>query len=136
MKEVLFNSVIVGVGGFAGSAARYSLAILLQRYSMIIPAGTLAANLAGCFIIGGIAQLAVPSSFLSPEARLLLATGFCGGFTTLSSLTYEMAQFFKDGEYLHAGGYLAATLFGSVALFYLGSFLIKIMIKSTGGIWS
>ena len=136
MRQVFFNSMIVGTGGFAGSVARYSLAILLQRYSMIIPVGTLVANLAGCLIIGGIAQFAVPSSLLSPEARLLLATGFCGGFTTLSSMTYEMTQFFKDGEYLHAGGYLAATLFGAIAMFYFGSFLVKIMVKSTGGVWN
>jgi fluoride exporter len=136
MKQMILNSALVGIGGFVGSISRYGLAILLQRHSVVMPAGTLAANLAGCFVIGCIAQLAAPAGFLSPEMRLLLATGFCGGFTTLSSAIYELAQFWKEGEYLYAGGYLTLTLVGSVALFYGGGMLIKLLFKTTGGIWN
>ena len=136
MKQMLLNSFLVGVGGFTGSLARYACALALQRSSMVLPAGTLAANLGGCFVIGMIAQLALPSPLITPEARLLLATGFCGGFTTMSSMVYETAQMTRDGEYLHAGGYLLLTLFGSFMLFYLGSLLVKMLLKGTGGIWN
>jgi CrcB protein len=136
MKQMIVNSALVGIGGFAGSISRYALAILLQRHSLVVPAGTLAANLAGCFVIGCLAQLAAPSPALSPEVRLLLATGFCGGFTTLSSMVYELAQFWKEGEHLYAGGYLMLTLAGSVALFYAGGMVIKLVFKATGGIWN
>jgi CrcB protein len=136
MKQLLANAALVGIGGCAGSVARYALALLLQRQSLVFPAGTLAANLGGCLIVGGLAQLAAPTPALSPEARLLLATGFCGGFTTLSSLIYELAQFLKDGEYVHAGGYLAASLVGSALAFGLGAWLVKGVFRNTGGLWN
>ena len=82
------------------------------------------------------AELAAPLALLSPEARLLLWTGFCGGFTTTSSMVYELAQFLRDGEYLHAGVYLGLTLAGSMLLFVLVSVLVRMLFKSTGGIWN
>ena len=100
MKQAILNCVLVGMGGFAGSVLRYLLALLLQRQAFVLPVGTLAANLAGCFILGGVVQLAAPMLALSPEVRLLLATGFCGGFTTMSSMVYETAQFLREGEQL------------------------------------
>jgi fluoride exporter len=136
MKQIVFNSAIVGIGGFVGSVFRYGLTLALQQQSLVMPAGTLAANLAGCFIIGCVAELAAPLALLSPEARLLLGTGFCGGFTTMSSMVYELAQFLRDGEYLHAGFYFCLTLAGSIVLFFLGSILVKLIIRSTGGIWN
>ena len=136
MRQILFNSFLVGIGGFVGSVTRYGLAVLLQGYSLVMPAGTLAANLAGCFVIGCVTELAAPLPLLTPAARLLLGTGFCGGFTTMSSMIYEIAQFLRDGEYFHAGIYLTLTLVGSLALFFLGGVLIKLVIKSTGGIWN
>jgi CrcB protein len=83
-----------------------------------------------------VAELAAPLALLSPEARLLLGTGFCGGFTTTSSMVYELAQFLRDGEYLHAGVYLGLTLAGSMLLFVLGSVRVRMLFKSTGGIWN
>jgi CrcB protein len=136
MRQILFNSFLVGIGGFAGSVSRYGLAVLLQGYSLILPAGTLTANLAGCFLIGCVTELAAPLPLLSPSVRLLLGTGFCGGFTTMSSMVYEIAQFLRDGEYYHAGVYLTLTLVGSLVLFFLGGVLVKMAIKSTGGIWN
>jgi fluoride exporter len=136
MRQTLFNSFLVGLGGFVGSIARYGLALLLQGYSLVMPAGTLAANLAGCFVIGCVAELAAPLPLLTPGTRLLLGTGFCGGFTTMSSMIYEMAQFLREGEYFHAGVYLTLTLAGSLALFFIGGVLVKLVIKSTGGIWN
>ena len=64
--------------------------------------GTLVANLSGCFLLGIIAQMSMPSGLLSPEARLLLAVGFCGGLTTASTMIYETSQYLGDGEYFHA----------------------------------
>ena len=51
---------------------------------------------------------------------MLLATGFCGGFTTLSSFIYELGQFVQDKEYFYASGYFAATLAGAALAFLLG----------------
>jgi fluoride exporter len=136
MLQVLKNCIIVGAGGFAGSAARYGLSLLLQQYSVVVPMGTLVANLVGCFLIGIIAQMSIPSGFLSPEARLLLAVGFCGGLTTASTMIYETAQYLNDGEYFHAGSYVAGTVLGSMIAFYIGVVLVKMVFKSTGGLWN
>jgi fluoride exporter len=129
-------SALVGLGGLAGSVARYGLSVLAQRLSFEWPAGTLAANLLGCFLIGAIAELAGRGEALSPEARLLLATGFCGGFTTMSSLIYETAQFLKSGEYVNASFYLGATLVGSLAAFFVGVVLVRLLIRSAGALWN
>jgi CrcB protein len=96
---------------------------------MTFPYGTLISNLLGCFVIGIVATLAVGSTLLSTEARLFLMTGICGGYTTLSSLVYELAKFVEDGEFLHASVYFAATFVGAVMAFYLGTLLITILMR-------
>ena len=128
MHAILINSLLVGAGGFVGSVARYLLALALPAQPF--PAGTLAANVLGCFAIGALAQLVTPVSHLSPEARLLLATGFCGGFTTMSSLIFETAQFLKVGAYLQAGAYILASLAGSLLAFVLGASLVRGLMRA------
>ena len=136
MKTMFVHSLLVGVGGFAGSVARYLLSLALQGQSVVLPAGTLVANWLGCFLIGMVAQLVAPVPHLTPEARLLLATGFCGGFTTMSSMIYEFGQFLRDGEYLHASAYVVATLVGSLVLFVLGNLAARALLKLAGGVWN
>jgi fluoride exporter len=136
MISLLRNCILVGVGGFVGSVVRYSFSLSLQRYSVVVPMGTLMANLVGCFLIGIIAQMSMLAGLLTPEARLVLAVGFCGGLTTASTMIYETAQFLSDGEYFHAGGYVVGTVIGSMFAFFLGVVLIKIILKSTGGLWN
>lgn len=135
MHAVLVNSALVGVGGFVGCVARYLTTLVLQPLTPAIPAGTLAANLLGCFLIGMLAQCSLAQAQLSPEARLLLATGFCGGFTTMSSMIYETARYLKSGAHLQAGIYVLATLIGSLLLFVAGSLIARWLFKTSGGIW-
>lgn len=115
----------VGVGGLTGSLCRYGLTLTLSQPAATMPWGTLASNLGGCLIIGMISQLAADTELLTPHARLFLATGFCGGFTTLSSLIYELVQLVKDGEWLHALLYLNGTFFGATAAFLVGMMLVR-----------
>lgn len=120
----------VGAGGCAGSILRYLLSLIAQRYSISFPHGTLWANLLGCFAIGAIAALAAAGEILSPNARLLLATGLCGGFTTMSSFTYELAQFLRENDYLYATGYFALTAAGCLLMFFLGAAAVKLILKA------
>lgn len=136
MPRIITNSLLVGIGGFLGSIVRYSCSLAFQSKSLTIPMGTLAANWAGCLIVGLVAEMSATGELLSPEARLALAVGFCGGFTTMSSMIYEIAQFLREGDYWHAGGYLLVTLLGSMVCYYLGVFLVKTLIRSTGGLWN
>lgn len=117
--------ILVGIGGLAGSLCRYGFTLTLSSPAASMPWGTLASNLGGCLVIGMVSQLAANTELLSPSARLFLATGFCGGFTTLSSLIYELVQMVKDGEWLHAFLYLNGTFFGATAAFLIGMMLVK-----------
>ena len=124
--------LLVGSGGMAGSVARYGLSLAAQRFTFDWPIGTLTANALGCFAIGLLAEAAARGQGLSPEARLLLATGFCGGFTTLSSVVYETVQMLKAGDTFHATFYFGGTLVLSMAAFTGGILLVKLIQKSAG----
>ncbi|MCA9240367.1 MAG: fluoride efflux transporter CrcB [Planctomycetales bacterium] len=129
-------SLLVGLGGFAGSIARYGLSLAAQRYTIEWPLGTLAANVLGCLIIGVITALVMRGETLTPELRLALATGFCGGFTTLSSLIYETAEMIRSSELLHAALYVAGTLVFSMIAFVTGVFVVRLLLRVGGVMWS
>ena len=113
-----------------GGLSRYGLSLATQSISAFsLPWGTLASNLAGCLAIGVIAGIGGRSELLSTEMRLLLATGFCGGFTTMSSFVYELGQFVQDQEYFFASTYFVATLAGAGLAFALGLLLSAAMMR-------
>ncbi len=113
--------IYVGMGGALGSVLRYLLSLLAQRFTVTFPCGTLAANLLGCLMIGVVVTLATSSAAISPAWRLFLATGICGGFTTMSSFIYELMKFVQDREFFYAGGYFVLTVVGSMVMFCLGA---------------
>lgn len=110
MKEVL----IVSIGSFFGGGMRYWISKLVQSCPVIaFPFGTMAVNVAGCLIIGFLSGLNWrEGGWMSPSAKLLLTTGFCGGFTTFSTFMNEGAGLMKEENYL----YMMLYLFGSLAL--------------------
>ena len=115
---------LVGLGSMLGGIGRYGLTLATQNVAAFtLPYGTLLSNLAGCLLIGLIAGFGGRTELLSTEMRLLLATGFCGGFTTLSSFIYELGQFVQDQEYFFASTYFVATLAGAGLAFALGLLL-------------
>jgi len=129
MAKMLMPLLYVGLGGLVGAILRYLTSLATQGISLTFPYGTLISNLLGCFVIGMVAALAVGSTLLSSEARLFLATGVCGGYTTLSSLIFELSRFVDDGEFMNASIYFAATFAGAVVAFYLGSVLITLLLR-------
>ncbi len=98
------NILLVGLGGGAGSVARY----LCQRWisewvAYPWPVGTFIVNVSGCFVIGVILGLADRNNLIASEWRLLLATGFCGGYTTFSAFAFENAGLLKAGNFFIGG---------------------------------
>ena len=122
-------SLLVGLGGFAGSVARFGLGAASQRLSVTWPLGTLGANVLGCLVIGIIAGCSAWGETISPAMRLALATGFCGGFTTLSSLVYETADMLRTGEYLQATLYAAGTFLLGMAAFTVGIMAVRMLLR-------
>ena len=110
MKEVL----IVSIGSFFGGGMRYWVSKMVQSCTVIaFPFGTMAVNVAGCLIIGFLSGLNWrEGGWMSPSAKLLLTTGFCGGFTTFSTFMNEGAGLMKEENYL----YMMLYLFGNLAL--------------------
>ena len=127
--KTLVPFLTVGFGGFVGSALRYALSLLGQRYSATFPHGTLWANLGGCLILGVVSALAAKTEALSPNLRLLLATGLCGGFTTMSTFTYETFKLLQDSEYLYAAGYFFLTFLGCMLSFCMGLYAVSFITK-------
>ncbi|MCW8796650.1 MAG: fluoride efflux transporter CrcB [Chlorobium sp.] len=126
MPERYAALLLVGAGGFVGAAARFLVALVLPFIGTGFPFGTLVVNLAGCFLIGFISELSVSSSLVSPELRLLIATGFCGGFTTFSSYMYEIMSLLRDGEIFYSTLYLLGSIVGGIICLYFGMQLAKL----------
>ncbi len=123
---MLKNILLVGAGGFVGSVGRYMGQLAVERFvSTTFPIGTFVVNMLGCFIIGIVFALSEKGNLLSPEGRLLLAVGICGGFTTFSSFAYNNLNLLKDSSLI----YLLLNVFGSVCMgivaVYLGILLMR-----------
>ena len=109
------------VFGAAGTLARYGLQGLVQhRSSSDFPSGTLAVNLLGCFLLGGIAEYALAHLTISPEWRIGITVGFFGAFTTFSSFSWETVQLLRDGDWARAGLYVVTSVVGGILAIVLG----------------
>lgn len=94
------NILLVGLGGFVGSASRYLVSGWVQNLvdKPWIPVGTLAVNALGCFVIGLLGGLAEVREIMHPNARMFVMVGMLGGFTTFSTFGYETFGLGRDGE--------------------------------------
>ncbi|WP_431136224.1 fluoride efflux transporter CrcB [Psychroserpens mesophilus] len=117
--------VLVFVGGGFGSMLRFILAKFLNNSQNGIPYGTFAANIIGSLLIGIILGIAAKHNTLSSHQTLLLATGFCGGFTTFSTFAYENHMLLKSGDFTSFAIYtIASFIVGFLAVFF-GMYLVK-----------
>ena len=119
------NLLLVFVGGGLGSILRYLLGIYFNSSNDGIPYGTFLSNILGSLLIGLILGYALKHDTLSSGQTLLLATGFCGGFTTFSTFAYENHLFLKSGDFISFAFYtIASFIIGFLAVF-LGMYLTK-----------
>ncbi|RKF02782.1 camphor resistance protein CrcB [Tenacibaculum lutimaris] len=121
MKQFL----LVFLGGGIGSVLRYIIGKALNSSQTGIPYGTFTANILGSLLIGIILGLAAKNQTLTQNHTLLLATGFCGGFTTFSTFAYENHVFLKSGDFSSFALYtIASFIIGFLAVF-AGIFLVS-----------
>lgn len=111
-RILLRNLLFVGLGGAVGSILRYLISLYAGRYlSENFPWGTFLANFAGCFVIGMLIGYFDRQQLAQPDMKLLLLTGFCGGFTTFSAFAAENVRMLIGGHVFNALLYICISVF-------------------------
>ena len=117
--------ILVFLGGGLGSGLRYLVAIAMNQYSKVLPFGTFTVNMIGCLLIGLVLGYAQKENTLTSNQTLLLATGFCGGFTTFSAFASENLELIRNGELFNFSIYAIGSVFLGILLILIGYLLIN-----------
>ena len=117
----------MGLAGALGALARYLFSRYVAAHTRaLFPLGTFLINLSGSFLIGLVAGL-VNQHLFSPSLQLILATGFLGGYTTFSTMSWESVQLARGGtmrlSLLYLGGSLLLGLFAAWLGLLIGGWL-------------
>jgi CrcB protein len=101
----------IGLGSAVGGACRFLLtAFIQQRIAGTFPVGTLVINITGSFVLGFLLRYALATPAITPELRALLTTGFCGGYTTFSTYSFETATLIEEAQYQRAALYVLLSV--------------------------
>ena len=118
----------VGLGSAGGGILRYLTGKWIHNLiATSFPLGTLAVNVIGCFIIGLVYCIFDRGNATDTNMQLLLATGFCGGFTTFSSFMHENYTMIENGQFLHLILYTGLSVVLGLLALYLAISLAKSM---------
>ncbi len=107
-----------------GSLARAEAGRRWNRHDGLA-VGTLVVNVTGSLLLGFLLRYALATPAITPEVRALLTTGFCGGYTTFSTLSYETIALIEDGDYRRAALYVALSLLLSLVGTWAGLALAR-----------
>ena len=119
----LTQTVLIGLAGSLGAISRYLISLFfVKRIPSRIPFGTLIINLTGSFLIGFLIALA-SHKILNPALQVILTTGFLGGYTTFSTMSWEGVQLARGGYTLQSVSYLLGSLIAGLLAAYAGIFL-------------
>jgi len=125
----------IAIGSALGGVSRYLLGGLVQRgVGSGFPAGTLVVNVTGSFLLGMFLRYGLETPTLTPEMRAFLTIGFCGGYTTFSTFSYETVALLEDGQWGRAGLYAAASLALSLVAVLLGFIVARGIITAREGL--
>ncbi|MDE0856109.1 MAG: fluoride efflux transporter CrcB [Nevskia sp.] len=123
----------VGTGSVLGAWLRWWLGLRLNALFPTLPLGTLAANLIGGYVIGVALGTLTHNLGLSPQARLFVMTGFCGGLTTFSTFSAETYTLLARGQLAWGLGEIAIHVIGSLVATALGVLSVQLLRLSAGG---
>ena len=139
MRAMIVSFLIVAFGGALGAMARLGMTLLMQHSIVLVPLGTFVSNMLGCFVMGTVVFLLAEAdwfnqaSIVTEQNRLFFAVGFCGSFTTLSSMVVEMNNLLQRSELASAFAYMSATIVGGFVCFYAGVLLVKALMQLQAG---
>jgi fluoride exporter len=120
------NYLIIGLGGFIGAIARYTIALWIgQNWGRMFPLGTFVVNISGCFLVSLFMSLFTERFMVSPQIRMFLVIGFLGAYTTFSAFEYETGSLVKDGEWALAMMNVVLSVIAGFAALKLGEVIGK-----------
>ncbi len=124
---MLKSILIVGFGGFVGTVARFLTSRYFQEnISSLFPWSTLIINVVGSLIIGIIFGISEKGDFMSPDVRLFLTVGICGGFTTFSTFSNDAFLLLRQDEWIRFAFYTSMSFFLGLLAVYGGRIIIKL----------
>lgn len=120
--------LIAGLGGFLGTSFRFLISRYFQfHYVSVFPWGTFSVNIIGSFLIGMLYGISEKGNFISPEWRIFLTVGLCGGFTTYSSFSNDAFLLLQSKEFLRFATYSGLSFFLGLLAVFFGRLIIKII---------
>jgi len=121
----MYKMLLIFIGGGSGSVLRYLIGRYFNQAEQNVFLGTFIVNIFGSLFIGLLFSLAEKNHVLTPNQTLLLATGFCGGFTTFSTFALENSSLIKSGNYFTLFLYITSTVTIGILAVFLGMYLSK-----------
>ena len=126
MNQIIYTSLIIGLGGFIGTILRFLLSSSIEKsFATSIPIGTILVNLIGCFLIGLLSGCLTQKMGDQTQLFFFLTIGVLGGFTTFSAIAMDSQVFIENGEYLKMLTYISVQAILGIALCLIGYNLIK-----------
>ena len=117
------NFLFVALGGALGSVLRYFMSLVIPKVAGF-PWPTFVANILGCLCIGIFSGIFLKCDSLSPNLKLFLVTGFCGGFTTFSTFASENLALLQSGKFGMFIAYALASFVLGVTACFAGLYLM------------
>lgn len=113
------NLLLVFVGGGLGSLARFGISeIVKNNFKSSFPIATLCSNILSCLILALMVGLYSGKADASPAMKTLLVVGFCGGFSTFSTFSYETVELMRSGNVIYAIANILISVVVCISLIY------------------
>lgn len=128
MPMDFYKVLVVGLGGFLGSIARYvTVKSVDEKLNTVFPYGTLTVNIAGSFVLGVIYALAIRKTGMTENWRLFMGAGFCGGFTTFSAFALENFNLIQQKMVGTSVAYLSISVVSGLLALAAGVWLVRFL---------
>ncbi len=120
----MFRILLVGIGGFFGAVARYSIGtFFVDRFGLRVPYGTFVINMTGCFLVGFVASFLTIRTNWSELWIYIVSIGFIGAYTTFSTFEFETLRSLQKGDVLIAFSNITLSIFLGLLAVWTGAHL-------------